>query len=515
MNEKKIEPNEPENLETVAVEENETVKRSKNPFWKQTPFLIAASIAALAVLGMGAWILTGSGDGQAGKPVPAPRSNEFEQQKVLPAGQTLTLQPEQLKNAGLKIETVGEQINTSETTAQATGVVQANAYRETPVISLVGGVVRQIGIEAGENVSSGQTVAVVFSNEFAESQTRYVALLTESANARRNYERTQKLVTINQTGRSEYEQAEKQLKSNEAALDELKKRYERTAKLVTIGASSREELEQDTTKLRTAEAEAAEARLKFERSRKLLAINPQSNSENEEALNKLRSAESELATTRQKLLLYGMSPQRVEALRNVSQITSEIAVTAPVSGTVTSRAANPGEVVGANKELARITNLSSVWVIAQVYERDLSRLRTGSGASITSEAFPERIFRGTVTYIDPRLDEATRTAQVRIELDNSDNALKIGMYVRAAFGALGDSERTTPVIPASAVQTIDNRTIVFLATNEPNVFELRPVRLGAETGGQYQVLEGLTVGDRVVTEGSFMLRAEWFKFNSM
>jgi RND family efflux transporter MFP subunit len=168
-------------------------------------------------------------------------------------------------------------------------------------------------------------------------------------------------------------------------------------------------------------------------------------------------------------------------------------------------------VIEPNKELLRITDLTSVWVIAQVFERDLSRLRVGSGASVTSDAFPERLFRGQVTYIDPQIDEATRTAKVRIELSNPGNALKLGMYVRVAFGALGAAERTVPVIPTSAVQDIEGRPIVFVATSDPNVFELRPVRIGAEADGRYRVLEGLTVGDRIVTDGSFALRAEWLK----
>ena len=195
----------------------------------------------------------------------------------------------------------------------------------------------------------------------------------------------------------------------------------------------------------------------------------------------------------------------------LSQVRSELSVPAPISGTVTSRTANPGEVVEANKELLRVTDLSSVWVIAQVFERDLSRLRVGSGASVSSDAFPNRLFRGHVTYIDPAIDQTTRTAKVRVELGNSDRALKLGMYVNVAFGALGQSERTVPVVPASAVQTVDNQRIVFLATGDPNVFELRQVRLGSEAAGRFPVLEGVNVGDRVVTTGSFMLRAEWLK----
>jgi len=118
-----------------------------------------------------------------------------------------------------------------------------------------------------------------------------------------------------------------------------------------------------------------------------------------------------------------------------------------------------------------------------------------------------------VTYIDPQLDPTTRTAKVRIELPNPNRELKIGTYVRVALAATGNAERTVPVVPASAVQKINGQQIVFVPTADANVFELRPVRLGAESNVRYQVLEGLTVGDKVVTNGSFALRAEWLKVN--
>ena len=87
------------------------------------------------------------------------------------------------------------------------------------------------------------------------------------------------------------------------------------------------------------------------------------------------------------------------------------------------------------------------------------------------------------------------------------------MYVNVAFGALGIAERTTPVVPKSAVQTIGNQQVVFLTTNNPNEFVRRAIRTPGESNGFYPVLEGLNAGDRVVTEGSFLLRAEWMKLH--
>jgi RND family efflux transporter MFP subunit len=509
--------NENEQIDNVkadgAEDVHETVVGVPAPHRRIHPAAIAAAGVAAAGISLFLIWFAAFRDGEVGKPVPAPRNTTMDRAPVSqPAtGQTITISAEQLARSGIVIDTIGEQMAAEVGLTAATGVVGANSYRSTPALALMGGVIRRVIPELGDNVSAGQTVAVIFSNEFAEAQARYVALQTEVANARQNYERTQRLVTLNQPGRTEVDAATRQVKASEAALTEMQKRYQRTTRLVIIGAASREELEQDTTKLRTAEAEAAEARNRFDRANRLLTINPETRTKNEEALNKLRSAETELAAAKQRLVLYGMQPQRINSLRAASQITSELAVPAPSTGTVTSRTANAGEVVEVSTELLRITDLSTVWVIAQAYETDLPRLRTGTGASVTTNAFPDRLFRGQVTYIDPSIEPATRTAKVRIELANPGRVLKLGMYVNVSFGSLGESERTVPVVPSSSIQNIDGEQFIFLATSDPNVFELRPVRVGNEVNGRIPIVEGANVGEKVVTTGSFMLRAEWLK----
>src|SRR4029450_13365482 len=100
-----------------------------------------------------------------------------------------------------------------------------------------------------------------------------------------------------------------------------------------------------------------------------------------------------------------------------------------------------------NKELLRVTDLSSVWVVGQVYEKDLGKIHVGSGANVNTDAYPGRIFRGQVSYVDPKVDPQTRTAQARIELANPGQLLKIGMYVNVAFVGIAGSGSSTPVIP--------------------------------------------------------------------
>ena len=401
---------------------------------RRTPVMAVAGVAIVVIVAVAAWLLWPK---QTGKPVPAPRTVSFEETASAPATteQRLTLTPEQARSAQLKIETVGEAPANEAAGQMATGVVQANSYKETPVVSLVGGIVRNVSAELGQNVRRGQRVAVVFSNEQADAQARYLTAL--------------------------------------AVLDEHHRHHMRTMKLVEIGAASRQELDM--------------------------------------ANSQYREAESNLANLRQKLILLGMPAQRIDDLKTTSQISSEVNVPAPSSGTITNRSANAGEVIEANKELMRVTDLSTVWVIGQVYERDLATVRVGSGANVTSDAYTGKVFRGRVTYVDPKIDPATRTAQVRIEMVNPRQMFKIGMFVNVAFGALGTAEKTTPIVPKDAVQTIGGQQFVFIAADKSNEFVMRPVRLGAESNGSYPVVEGVSVGDRIVTQGSFLLRAEWLK----
>lgn len=496
--------------EEIAQEQMEVTAAKPN----RIPLIIGgAVIGLLAVGGLAFWYFGGSSG--AGQPVSAPRTVTFGDNSQTSTGspgeQTITIQPDQVDRIGIKIETVGETLSNEAMSVAATGVVSSNAYKETPVFSLLGGVVRKVNAELGKSATKGQTLAVVFSDELAASQSRYIALQTEAQVAKTNYDRTARLVRINPVSNAELDQALAAVTSADADLEEHHLHHLRAEKLLAIGAISREEYEQAISKYKTAEANLEAANKRYQRAVTLADINPVSKSEFEVAAVKLQTAESELATARQRLLLLGMSPQRLDILRSPTQITSEIAIVSPTSGTVTKRDVNVNEVVEANKELMRVTDLSSVWVIAQVYEKDLASIRNGTGASVTSDAYPGRVFRGHVTYIDPNISAETRTAQVRIELDNPGQLLKIGMYVNAAFGSTGTAERTMPVIPSAAVQNLNERQVVFLVTDKPNVFAVRNVRLGKESNGNFTVLEGLNVGDKIVTDGSFLLRAEMLK----
>ncbi|NNE65016.1 MAG: efflux RND transporter periplasmic adaptor subunit [Pyrinomonadaceae bacterium] len=480
------------------------------------PALIAGGIVVALLIGAGIWYAFFAKSG--GTPVPAPRDNAFTESggdKPVPEGErTVTLTDDQLESANLKIVEVGETLGASAGEETTTGVVQANDYEQTPVLTQVRGVVKSINADLGRFVRRGQTIAVVSSEELASEQSRYLGLKAELDEAQKRYKRALGLSEISEESRNELDRSTARLKAIEALVSETKVNFERSKKLAAIGAISRRELEKAETAYKTALADKDEAERRFDRAKGLLKINPARKNEIDSFLTMVRKKQADLGSQRERLLVLGLSNSRINSLNSPSQISADLAIPSPVTGSITERIANRGEVVSTNGKLAMVTDLSTVWVIAQVFEKDLGKLRVGSGAGIRSDAYPGKYFRGNISYIDPELDSSTRTAKVRIELPNSDEQLKIGMYVNVAFATLGGTEKTTPVVPEAAVQYLGEDRIVFEATENPKTFVVRKVSLFEKDDGKYPVREGIFVGDKVVTEGSFMLRAEWLRLNT-
>ncbi|MBI1762720.1 MAG: efflux RND transporter periplasmic adaptor subunit [Acidobacteria bacterium] len=276
------------------------------------------------------------------------------------------------------------------------------------------------------------------------------------------------------------------------------------------------ELSEAQTAYLKVQAEIEKHHKHFRRAADLVELGAISREEYEDTQSQYKTEQAELGAARQRLVLYGLTAKQIDALQSGAEASALITITAPVSGLVLNRLVNPGEVVNMGKELFRLADLSTVWVIGQVYEQDLARVRVGTAAAITAAAYPQRRFTGRVSYIDPRIEPQTRTAQVRIEVGNAGQPLKLGMFVDVNFG--GDVPTRTEAnaavsVPQSAVQLIGTKPVVFVATAEAGGFAQRAVQAGPAVNGVVPVFDGLSLNDRVVTEGSFLLRAESLKLD--
>jgi cobalt-zinc-cadmium efflux system membrane fusion protein len=245
---------------------------------------------------------------------------------------------------------------------------------------------------------------------------------------------------------------------------------------------------------------------KLQRTQNLVRLGAASPQEEEEVTAKHTAHEAHVRAALERLKLLGAGERQIAALKEAEQIDSNVTVPAPIDGVVLTRMANLGLVVNKAQELFTVADLSSVWVMASLNEKDFAAVQVGSAARITTPAYAGRVWNGRVAYIDPQVDPNTRTAQARIEVANPRESLRLQMYVDVEFtsrGAVGTA------VPDAAVQSIGDRQFVFLPIKDnEGSFAIRAVRLGPAANGYYAVLDGLKPNDEVVTEGSFILKAE-------
>jgi cobalt-zinc-cadmium efflux system membrane fusion protein len=200
---------------------------------------------------------------------------------------------------------------------------------------------------------------------------------------------------------------------------------------------------------------------------------------------------------------------KILGIKNPSELakapsSARIPVLAPISGEVVERLVSPGQVVTAGQTQAfTITDLSTVWVLANVYQGDLAYVQSGDDVVVQTDAYPGS-FHGRISYVSPALDPNTRTLQARIVVDNPGEKLKKDMYCTVTVTA-GSLSNAVVVPNASVLRDDNNQPFVYVASGA-NQFGRRGVELGESQDGQTQILKGISVGERVVGDGSLFLQ---------
>ncbi len=236
----------------------------------------------------------------------------------------------------------------------------------------------------------------------------------------------------------------------------------------------------------------------------LLAVKAQAQLEGSPVAEARQQAAALVASARERLRLWNLTEEQIEAIQRRGKAERVLAVYAPSSGIVLKRQALPGNYVEPGTTLYELADLSTVWINGDIYESEIRSVRLNQPAEVTFETYPGEAFRGKVTYIYPYLNEATRTVRVRMEFPNPHLKLKPGMYGNVVLGV--DAGRRL-VVPKEAVLDSGLRQLVFLDLGQ-GVYQPYPVKLGRRSQEYVEVLEGIKEGDRVVTSANFMLDAE-------
>ena len=361
----------------------------------------------------------------------------------LPPGE-VELTPEAQKNAALAIVDVTSQAIPN--LVDMTGTVTPDEARVAHVRPLARGVIEQVWVRLGARVTKGQPLATYDNIQLGE----YVG---------------------------EYLSARAMLRQAEADLDSKRKIAERGRALLTLEAIARQTLDLREAEVKTAEATVASMQATVSRV--------------EEQLHRFGLTDADLGK---------LSTVEGKGLHRES---SHAILRAPFDGVITRYDVAEGELVEPDRELFTVTDLSTVWVLADVYEKDLTKVRTGADATVRLDAYPDRTFTGRVAFIADSIDPESRTAKARVVVANPTAALKLDMFARISVPTA--DQRDALVIPLSAVQRIDNQPVVFVQT-AANRFVRRNVELGTATGEVVEVRVGLKPGERIVSAGSFYLK---------
>lgn len=222
-----------------------------------------------------------------------------------------------------------------------------------------------------------------------------------------------------------------------------------------------------------------------------------------QAENDFKTAQTELHTDQERLSLFGVS---ISDLKKEPHQRPLLPVRSPIGGIITEKHAIVGELSDPSKSIYTIADLSSVWVLTDINEKDLAKIRKGQVATVKVGSYPDTSFDGQITYIADLVDEATRTVKARIEVQNPDRLLKPEMFASVEL-TLPTTAPPVLAVPEEAIQELGGKKVLFVAEDEEE-FTPREVRLGVASGGMVEISDGLTEDQNYAVKGSFLLKSE-------
>jgi Cu(I)/Ag(I) efflux system membrane fusion protein len=217
-----------------------------------------------------------------------------------------------------------------------------------------------------------------------------------------------------------------------------------------------------------------------------------------------RNAQALVEASRRRLAYWDISPGQIERLERTGEVTKTLTLNAPFDGVVLDKMVVAGQSVESGMTLYRVADLSTVWIEGAVFEQDLAFVRGGTPVRAELAAYPGRAFQGRVSFVWPTVDLESRTAKVRVAFPNPGSVLRPGMYATLFLEATIGSDVLS--VPADAVVITGERNLVFIAGD--GTLQPREVLIGPRAGDRFQILEGLTEGERIVASANFLVDAE-------
>ncbi len=388
----------------------------------------------------------------------------------------VVLSEDAVKHTGIKMGSADTRM--LEGSIKTTGEVLANANRVSHVTTPVTGRVVDVKVSVGQRVLAGQTLLTIHSTDIEQAE---ADLLQNEGQVRADLKRD--LLQID----SDLETAAKQLELSASTYQRMKSLFVQRIAAQAEYQTALTQWEKDKIALDT---------LKKRRSDTISLSSERLKIVTEPAIEKLR--------------LWGLPESEIDAVRRSRRVDPIDTVDAPTAGIVSERLVNPGELVDPTKHLFTIGAYETVWVKADIFEKDVAKVHEGERIELEVDSLPGARFSGKLNYVCDSINADTRALSVRAEVPNPDFKLKPRMFVRLTI--LTGVIRTIAV-PRTAIQDAGDCKVVYVPV-DGNRYEERQVVLGRSCGDWVEVLQGLRVGEPVVIKGSFELRSEAMRESS-
>jgi len=380
-------------------------------------------------------------------PGPQPAVDRSPEELAATNPDIVQISTESQKEVGIAVQTAA--FRSLQETLSATGTVSEDPLRVAHIRPLARGPIEKAYVRLGDRVSKGDPLV--------------------------EYDNIELGLAI-----GEYRSAQAELRRSLTDLEVKQTILERGKEMLKVGAIARTAYDLREAECKDAEAKAAGSRATLEKI--------------EEQIHRFGWTDQDLAN--------------LDARRSFGHSITHSILKAPLSGVITSYHASVGEVVEPSTELLAITDISSLWVLADVFEKDLAYVKTGKAVQVRVASYPGRTFPGRITYISDTLDPKTRTAKVRCVVENSGGLLKLEMFATAEIPV--DRTDSVLAVPDSAIQQISGQPVVFVRKSEKE-FQKREVQTGITSGGYTEIKSGLTAGDLVASQGSFVVKTAFLR----
>ncbi len=359
----------------------------------------------------------------------------------------MQLSESQVKRIKIKTDKVSTQSFPDELMLE--GSIKEDEYQTTPIRAQAPGRAEGVFVEVGQIVKKGQCLATIRSDEVAKLEAELL-------------EKTMLF--------------DAEIRIAKVALELAEKQLNRILLLNSQGITAKSDLEVSEGMYQRACVE----------SRNLAA-----------------KREAAIVCIKERLRLYGIEEKEVEHVLKSGQIDDVFSVISPKNGTIVSRDVDCDELIESSKQIFEISNLTSLWMNAQVFEKDIRKVKRGLKAKVLVDAFPEKNFDGWIKFVGTSINPRTRTLPIRATVNNDAGMLYPNMYGKMIVKVGNRSVRT---IPKHAVQQVGETVLAYIPRGM-NVFEERKIMLGQTIGNQCEVVSGLEIGEEVVTTGSLELQA--------